>query len=631
MHAHVGRQDVDLVLGHHLGDVGQEPGPVERLDADRDRVGLGGRRLPLDVDQASDLALAENRRAGAHVDGDPLATGDEPDDRVARDRLAALPEPDQEVPHPLDANAAGAGGLGGSDGRERDVPVIEDAQAHDHLLGRDRAVAHGSEEVVHGLVLVEPRDVGQLVVTDGLEARPGEAAQLPLQRLPPVDDVLCAVLLLEPLADLLPGVGGADQVHPVARRTVLALGGHDLDDVAVLEPVVQGDQPVVDLGADRAVADVGVDPVREVERRGTRRQVLDVAARGEHEDLILEDVELDALDELRGVRLADVALPLHELPQPGELGVVVALGLGPFLVAPVGGDPDLRHLVHGVGPDLDLERLAVERDDGRVERLVEVVLGDGDVVVELAGDGTPERVDDAQRRVAVPDLVDQQADGVDVVDLGELRALALHLLPDAVDVLRPPLELGLDAGIRQPRPQLLDRPLDVRLAARPAGVQELRQLPVGLRLERLEREVLQLPLDLPDPETLRERCVDLQRLVGDAMLLLGGQRAEGSHVVEAVRELDEHDADVVRHRQEHLPDVLGLPLLVAVGAELGQLRHAVDEMGDLGTELLLDVGEAELGVLGDVVQERRGDGHGIDAELGQDLRGGDRVRDVRLA
>ena len=183
-------------------------------------------------------------------------------------------------------------------------------------------------------------------------------------------------------------------VQPVARRAVLALGRHDLDDVAVLEPVVERHEPVVDLRPDRPVADVGVDPVGEVERRGTGRQVLDVALRGEHEDLVLEDVELDALDELGRVR--DVALPVEQLAQPGELGVVLAVGLRAFLVAPVRRDADLADLVHRVGPDLDLERLAVERDDRGVERLVEVVLGDRDVVVELARDRPPERVHDAR-------------------------------------------------------------------------------------------------------------------------------------------------------------------------------------------------------------------------------------------
>ena len=232
--------------------------------------------------------------------------------------------------------------------------------------------------------------------------------------------------------------------------------------------------------------------------------------------------------------------------------------------------PDLGHLVHRVGPDLDLERLAVERDHRGVERLVEVVLGDRDVVVELARDRAPQRVHDAQRRVAVADLVDEQADRVDVVDLAELRALALHLLPDAVDVLGAALELGLDAGVREARPELLDRPLDVALAALAPRVEQPGELAERLGLEHLEREVLELPLDLPDPEPLGERRVDLHASGGrSAAASRAGSAPERAHVVQPVRELDQDDADVVRHRQEHLPDVLGLLLLVAVGAELG--------------------------------------------------------------
>ena len=326
----------------------------------------------------------------------------------------------------------------------------------------------------------------------------------------------------------------------------------------------------------------------------------------------------------------DVALPLHELAQPGELGVVLAVGLGAFLVAPVRGDADLAHLVHLLGPDLDLQRLAVERDDGRVERLVQVVLGHRDVVVELAGDRPPERVDDAEGGVAVAHVLDEQADGVDVVDLAELRALALHLLPDAVDVLRATLQVGLDAGVLQPRPELGDGPIDVALAPLAPGVEQLGQLAEALGIECLEGEVLELPLHLPDAEALRQRRVDLERLAGDALLLVRRQAVQRAHVVQPVGQLDEDDPDVLGHRQEHLADVLGLLLLVAVGAELRQLRDAVDELGDLGPEALLDVGQAVLGVLRHVVEQGGLDGDRLDPEVGQDLGARDRVRDVRL-
>ena len=286
----------------------------------------------------------------------------------------------------------------------------------------------------------------------------------------------------------------------------------------------------------------------------------------EHEDLILEDVELDALDELGGIR--HVALPVEQLAEPGELGVVLAVGLGALLVAPVRGDADLADLVHRLGPDLDLERLAVERDDRGVERLVEVVLGDRDVVVELARDRPPDRMDDAEGGVAVAHLIDQDADGVDVVDLAELGTLALHLLVDAVDVLRAALEIGLDAGRLELRLELGDGPIDVRLAALAPRVEQLGQLAEALGLERLEGEVLELPLHLPDPEPLGQRRVDLHRLARDPLLLLGRQAIQRAHVVEAIGQLDQHDPDVLGHRQQHLADVLGLLLLVTVGAEL---------------------------------------------------------------
>src|SRR3990172_1719439 len=96
------REDVDLGLGDDLGDVAEEAGPVVGLDPDGDGVGLRWRRLPLDLDEPADLALVDDRRAGAEVDGHALAPGDEALDRVARDRMAAAGEADEEIPHPLD-------------------------------------------------------------------------------------------------------------------------------------------------------------------------------------------------------------------------------------------------------------------------------------------------------------------------------------------------------------------------------------------------------------------------------------------------------------------------------------------------------------------------------------------------
>jgi hypothetical protein len=133
---------------------------------------------------------------------------------------------------------------------------------------------------------------------------------------------------------------------------------------------------------------IGVDAIREVERRRVARQVLHVALGRKDEHLVLEEIELDALHELGGI--GHLALPVDQLPHPGELLVVAPVAPTPLLVAPVGGDARLRHLVHLVGPDLDLERLRLGADDRGVQALIHVRLGHGDVVVELARHRAPQ-------------------------------------------------------------------------------------------------------------------------------------------------------------------------------------------------------------------------------------------------
>ena len=95
-----------------------------------------------------------------------------------------------------------------------------------------------------------------------------------------------------------------------------------------------------------------------------------------------------------------------------------------------------------------------------------------------------------------------------------------------------------------------------RAARRPSA--RLRAISlVVLGLQVAERQVLELPLDLPDAQPIGQRRVDLHRLLGDAPLLVGRQILERPHVVQAIGQLDEHHADVLGHGQEHLAHVLG--------------------------------------------------------------------------
>ena len=126
----------------------------------------------------------------------------------------------------------------------------------------------------------------------------------------------------------------------------------------------------VHLRADALMADVGVDGVGEIDRRGAARQRLDLAARGEAVDLFGIEVDLQVLDEL--LRIAHFLLPLDQLPQPAEVLLVALRADAPFLVLPVRGDAFLGDPVHVDGADLHLERQAAVAHHRGVQRLVAV-------------------------------------------------------------------------------------------------------------------------------------------------------------------------------------------------------------------------------------------------------------------
>ena len=120
-----------------------------------------------------------------------------------------------------------------------------------------------------------------------------------------------------------------------------------------------------------------------------------------------------------------------------------------LLVLPVRGDAGLGDPVHVLGADLHFDRHAVRPEQRGVQRLVAVDARDRDVVLEASRHRLEHAVHDAERAVAGVGAVDDDAQAVHVDDLGERRALALHLLVDAVEVLLARLDLGLDVGLQQ--------------------------------------------------------------------------------------------------------------------------------------------------------------------------------------
>ena len=96
-------------------------------------------------------------------------------------------------------------------------------------------------------------------------------------------------------------------------------------------------------------------------------------------------------------------------------------------------------------------------------------------------------------------------------------------------------------------------------------------------------------------------------------------------------ELDHDDADVAHHGQQHLAEAFRLRLGAAAELDVIELGDAVDQLGDVGAEALGDFVLRGRRVLDDVVQDGGDDRRRIQVQVGEDVRDGDRMRDVGLA
>ena len=150
-------------------------------------------------------------------------------------------------------------------------------------------------------------------------------------------------------------------------------------------------------------------------------------------------------------------------------------------------------------------------------------------------------------------------------------------------------------------------------------------------MQRGQRQVLELVLDLLHSQPVGQRGVDVHGLLGHTLLLVLWEGGQGPHVVEAVGQLDYQDAEVLGERNQHLPHAGRLLLLPGVEVEQLQLGHAVHDQPDLRAEVPLQVLEADGCVLHGIVEEGGHHRGVVEPLAGDDGCHRHRMVDVRLA
>ena len=148
----------------------------------------------------------------------------------------------------------------------------------------------------------------------------------------------------------------------------------------------------------------------------------------------------------------------------------------------------------------------------------------------------------------------------------------------------------------------------------------------------LEGEVFKLCLDGKQPQAMGQRSIYVQSLAGNLVLLVGGHRAEGTHIVEAVGHLDEHHPYILAHGEQQLAEILGLRRRLVAEYTTGNLGETLHELGYLRAKLTGDVFHRIVGILDHIMEQRRAYRCRAEADLlAGNLGHGYGVHDIRLA
>ncbi len=99
--------------------------------------------------------------------------------------------------------------------------------------------------------------------------------------------------------------------------------------------------------------------------------------------------------------------------------------------------------------------------------------------------------------------------------------------------------------------------------------------------------------------------------------------------MESVTKLDQNDADIICHRQDHLADTLGLPGFGTPKGQTAQLGHALNNMGNLWAKHFCEFLGSCASVLHNIVEEGSGQTDCVQLQLGQEsghLKGMGQIR-----
>ena len=430
-----------------------------------------------------------------------------------------------------------------------------------------------------------------------------------------MDHVLFPLFLLEPLLDLGTGLVRLADAQPVTAGTLGALGGNDLHDIAVFQGGIDTHDPVVDLGTYQRIAHTGVDGIRKVNGCGACRQRHDLALGGKHKDLVVEHVDLQGVHIVLSI---GILLALQQAADPLKV-LLIAIPCA-LLVLPVGSNTVFCRFVHIPRPDLHLKGNALCADDGGVQTLVHVGLRGGNIVFKPSRHQIEQVVNMTQHIVAIGNGIHDDPECVDIIQFIQGLALLIHLPVDGVNVFDPTIGGVVQTHAHQTFLHLVLNGIHKSLILLFMGRQIAHNALISYRIQIPQRNILQFPLDLLHTEPVRQRRIHVHGFPTLDDLLFRGLVLHSAHVVQPVRNLDEHHPDILGHSHEHLSQIFHLLFFAAGKIRAGQLGNTLYQLRSGVAEALGNILIGSIGILDAIMEQRAQNRICVQTHLHHDLR-----------
>ena len=234
-----------------------------------------------------------------------------------------------------------------------------------------------------------------------------------------------------------------------------------------------------------------------------------------------------------------------------------------------------------------------------------------------------------QRGIAILNRVDDDAHTHQIVDIRKIMTTYDHLLINREIVLRTSRYVRRNVLFVKIFVDLRENLLQIHVSLACATGHQHHDLVVDLRIEHFEAELFQFGFDRVHAETIGKWRVHVKRFMRFLLRARSFDVTPGTRVVYTVGEFDDQHTHVAAHRDHHLANGFGLRGIAVF--HLGKLGDAIDQTGHGIAELGAALIERIVGVLNRVVQQAGGHNQRSHAEIGKNLRHGQRVDDVRLA